>query len=202
MRSGIIVGLCLVLAACGDQASTGGTFPPTSTIVATRPAPTPATATRVTSPLPGQRTTPSTAAFTLFFDTGLCGIGTLDTAAGTFARKLESDQPARVILLTLPDRDLAAIRQKVAEIDFFAYPENFADSPASGAAGAKIAPSITYTIEVQMEGQRKRVVWNDDIRGATTPEAANLRALIGTIETAIRSTPEYRGLPQRNFGCV
>lgn len=200
---GIIVGLCLILGACGGQASTGGQFPPTSTIVATPLTITPTTAaTRVASPPPSQGTPTSTAAFTLFFDAGLCGIGTLDTAAGTFARKIESDQPARVIMLTLPAQDLAAIRQKVAAIGFFDYPENFAVTPASGSAGTMFAPSITYTIEVQLEGQRKRVVWNDDIRGATTPEAENLRVLIGTIENAIQSTPEYRGLPPRNFGCA
>jgi lauroyl/myristoyl acyltransferase len=146
--------------------------------------------------------TPTTAALTLFFDAGACGIGTLDTAAGTFTRKIESNQPARVIMLILSDQDLAAIRQKVAEIGFFDYPENFAASPASGAAGARVTPSITYTIEVQLDGQRKRVVWNDDISGATTSEGENLRTLIRMIEKAIQSTPEYQGLPQRNFGCL
>lgn len=201
------VALCILLGACGSSQPTGGGNVPTATPAQTTPVPTstpaPATATRAASSPIATRATPSAGVpFTIIYDSGMCGLGRLDTTTGTFARKIKADGPAQVVTIVLSEQELAAIRQKVEAIRFFDYPERFAVTPPPGSPVSLQIPSIAYTFTVQLDGRVKTVTWNDKAGGATSADADRLRELARLIEQIVTARPEFQQLPQPEFGCL
>jgi hypothetical protein len=207
------------LMACGTSGATGGRITPTksasiATVTRTQTAAaissviTPlnratafsATQTR-TVPVAMGSPIPSTD-FAFTFDAGWCGIGKLDLFNGTFTTRIRTDKPDKTVNLILSQAEMATIYRKMIAINFFDYPEQYETVIASGSLVTAHAPANTYQLNVRDDGRTKSVVWTDNISSPTTIETENLRTLIRLIEQTIVNRPEYKNLPQRNFGCA
>ena len=154
--------------------------------------------------------TPSTSAahlpypdqnFAFSFEYGSCNRDILDTYNGTFTKDMIVD-PAITIPFRLSDSQTTEIYQKMVEIGFFEYPENFSiPIPKNGTIGM-VTPAMRYQMTLQNGDLTKTLLWVDDIIDPTTFEAENLRSLFSLIINMIQNSEEYEQLPEPQAGCV
>jgi hypothetical protein len=121
------------------------------------------------------------------------GRNELNTFQGTFTKDLILDC-VTTIPLQLSNEDLSAIEERLADIRFFDYPEDFIPPPANPHALKLVEPHETYFFIVQVGSRTKVVSWEDsDWSGH--PRAVALREAVKFIRSIIESKAEYKGLP-------
>lgn len=140
--------------------------------------------------------------FSFVFEYGICTTNRLDTSMGTFVIGLPPGRPPIALPLVLTDSELAAIYQKMADINFFGYPTQVVDPVGPGTPGAGMFPSTTYHWVVNDGARTKEVTWNDILVTPTTIEATRLRELAKLMTQIIEARPEVRQLPNLGFGCA
>jgi hypothetical protein len=92
-----------------------------------------------------------------------------------------------------------SIYQKMVEIDFSSYPDEFeVDVPEDELVGI-ITPHSTYIFEVEDKSGTKELNWEDKITN-TDEKADKLRELIDLIINIIESKAEYQDLPTPTGG--
>lgn len=154
--------------------------------------------------------TPSTSAahlpypdqnFAFSFEYGSCNCDILDTYNGTFTKDMIVD-PAVTIPFQLSDSQTTEIYQKMVEIGFFEYPDNFSiPIPKNGIVGI-VTPAMRYQITVRNGDLTKTLLWVDEIIDPTMSEAENLRSLFWLIINMIQNSEEYKQLPEPRAACV
>jgi hypothetical protein len=133
------------------------------------------------------------AGFNFIFRYGVMARNELDTFQGKFTKDMVSEPPI-TINLRLSGADMEKIYQKMADIGFFDYPDDFAVTTTPGELTHIVTPYSTYYFSVEKDGQTKILNWQDEIQ---TPDdkAANLRELIVLIQRMIEANEEYKELP-------
>jgi hypothetical protein len=106
------------------------------------------------------------------------------------------------ISINLTDAQKETIFQKMAEIDFFSYPETFAIPVREGETYKQITPAPSYRLTVRNGERTKTVTWEDEIVEPTTPEADRLRELIRIILRIVQTHPDIEKLPESRLMCV
>jgi hypothetical protein len=142
--------------------------------------------------LPGSR--PSD--FKLLFKYGYGTINNrnvLNTFNGTYTKDLGMDPPI-TIDFSLSDEDLDRIYQKMVEIDFFCYPDEFVIPVPEGGIVSAFTPYQGYYFRVECSHNVKELRWEDNITNKNE-DADKLRWLTGLIISLIESKDEYWDLP-------
>jgi hypothetical protein len=136
---------------------------------------------------------PETAGFNLEFKYGVTAGNILDTFEGTYTKDMITDPPITVEL-SLSDEEKETIYQKMVEIDFFGYPDEFSVEVPPGEMIGMVTPYNSYYFKVEYDSQVKELRWDDEI---TNPgeRADRLRELIAVIRNIIESKEEYKSLP-------
>lgn len=137
--------------------------------------------------------------FGLIFKYGVTAGNVLNTFEGTYTKDMVIDPPIRVSL-SLTEEELDTIYQKMLEIDFFNYPDEFSVTPTEGLVGI-VTPHTSYYFKVIYDSKVKELWWDDEITNPDT-KADKLRELIELIKGIIHSKEEYKKLPEPKGGYV
>ncbi len=132
------------------------------------------------------------------FQYGVGARNELDTFAGTFTKDMILD-PSITVKLTLTSEEMTRIWQKMEEIDFLHYPDNFSVIVPPGSNTAMVTPHSSYYFKVQYSNGTKELRWDDAIQNPD-PQASKLRELIQLIQKIIESKDEYKRLPTPKGG--
>ncbi len=136
--------------------------------------------------------------FNLVFKYGVGARNELDTFNGTFTKDMISD-PSITVNLYLSEEEMDSIYQKMVEIDFFDYPDEFSiPIPPDGKIGI-VTPYNSYYFKVEYDSKIKELWWEDEITNENV-EADKLRELINLIWDIIKSKDEYKELPEPTGG--
>ena len=136
--------------------------------------------------------------FNLEFKYGVMAGNILDTFKGTYTKDMVTDPPITVEL-SLSEEEKETIYQKMVEIDFFNYPDEFTvDVPPDEFIGI-MTPYNSYYFKVEYNSQIKELWWEDEI---TNPDekADKLRELVLLIRNIVESKEEYKALPEPTSG--
>jgi hypothetical protein len=136
--------------------------------------------------------------FNLIFRYGVGAKNELNTFEGTFTRDMVLD-PSITVKLSLSQEELDRIYQKMAEIDFFNYPDEFSVTVPAGEPAVIKTPYSTYYFKVEYDSKIKELWWVDEIHNQNT-EADKLRELVSLIINAISATEEFKKLPTPKGG--
>ncbi len=145
--------------------------------------------------------------FNLIFAYGVEAKNNLDTFKGTYTRDMVYG-PHITINLYLSKNELDRIYQKMVEIDFFDYPDNFSVSVSPGEAWM-LTPYSSYYFKVKHDSKIKELWWDDnkfwkkgDELTYEDEKAKKLKELIELIINIIESKEEYMKLPTPRGGYV
>ncbi len=141
---------------------------------------------------------PGEANFNLIFKYGVMARNELNTFQGTYTRDMVSD-PSITVNLSLSKEELDRIYQKMVEIEFFDYPEEFSVSVPPGESVGRVTPYSRYYFKVEYDSRVKELWWEDEIINPNE-KAGNLRELIQFIRDIIETKEEYKKLPEPTSG--
>ncbi|MFC1949538.1 hypothetical protein ACFLW0_05140 [Chloroflexota bacterium] len=136
--------------------------------------------------------------FNLIFRYGVTARNELNTFEGTYTKDMIMD-PSITVELSLTEEELDRIYQKMVEIDFFDYPDEFSVPIAPGGLVTMVTPYSSYYFEVEYDSTVKELRWEDEIMNQNE-EADKLRELIRLIRDIIESKEEYKELPSPTSG--
>jgi hypothetical protein len=107
--------------------------------------------------------------------------------------------PSITVELSLTEAELDRIYQKMAEIDFFDYPDEFSVPVEEGELVTIVTPYSSYYFKVEYDSAVKELRWEDEIVNPDE-KAERLRELIQLIRDIIESKEEYKELPAPTSG--
>jgi len=136
--------------------------------------------------------------FGLIFAYGVTAGNVLNTFEGTYTKDMVLDPPITVSL-PLTEEELDAIYQKMIEIDFFNYPDEFSITVPPDEGVGIVTPSSCYYFKVIYDSKIKELRWEDKITNPDT-KAEQLRELIELIISIVQSKKEYQRLPTPKSG--
>jgi len=138
--------------------------------------------------------------FNMIFKYGIGARNELNTFDGTYTKDMIMDPPITVEL-SLSKQELDRIYQKMIEINFFGYPDQFSVSVPPWQSGGLATPHCSYYFRVEYDSKVKELSWEDNI---TNPDkrADKLRELITLIRDIIESKEEYKQLPPPRGGYI
>ena len=147
-------------------------------------------------PVPGETTQKSDFNFILKY--GITARNEINTFDGKFTKDMIADPPITIDLV-LSGTEMDNIYQKMLDIDFFNYPEEFKVIVPEGELISTVTPYSGYYFTVEYSSKVKELKWEDEI---TNPDikADKLRELIKLIRDIIESKPEYKALPEPSGG--
>lgn len=143
-------------------------------------------------------TTSDRSNFNLIFRYGVGANNELNTFRGTYTKDMILD-PSITVGLSLSQEELYRIYQKMIEIDFFNYPENFSVFIPPGEGITMVTPYPTYYFKVEYNSKIKELSWGAEIVNEDE-KADKLRELNELIIDIIESKEEYRRLPSPRGG--
>lgn len=196
---GVLIACILVIVGFGlFVLNKQSTMPP----ITSTPPITPAPSIPSTPPI-----TPSESNFNLIFAYGVEAKNKLDTFKGIYTRDMVVD-PSITVNLYLSKNELDRIYQKMVEINFFDYPDNFSVSVPPEEAGT-LTPYSSYYFRVKHDSKIKELWWDDNkfrMEGNNITykdeKAEKLKELIELIRNIIESKEEYTKLPTPRGGYV
>ncbi len=141
---------------------------------------------------------PSESNFNLIFKYGVMARNELDTFKETYTKDMIGD-PSITVNLSLSKEELDRIHQKMVEIDFFSYPDEFSVSVPAGGSFGMVTPHSSYYFKVEHDAEIKELRWEDKITNEDE-KADTLRELIKLIRDIIESREEYKKLPAPTLG--
>ncbi len=144
--------------------------------------------------------TPGESNFDLIFEYGVGAKNKLDTFKETYTKDMVVD-PSITMDLYLSKNELDRIYQKMVEINFFDYHDNFSVSVSPGEAWM-LTPYSSYYFKVKHDSKIKELWWDDNkfwMEGGNLTykdeKAEKLKELIELIRNIIESKEEYTKLP-------
>ena len=138
--------------------------------------------------------------FSVIFQYGVGAKNELNTFEGTYTKDMVSE-PSITVPLSLTEEELSRIYQKMVEIDFFDYPEEFSLTVAPGESVGLVTPHMSYNFRVEYDSGIKEVWWDAEIININENEKADkLRELIKLITDIIEAKEEYQRLPEPTSG--
>ena len=102
-----------------------------------------------------------TSSFNLIFKYGVMAKNELNTFERTYTKDMVMD-PSITINLSLTEEGLDRIYQKMVEIDFFDYPEEFSVSTEEEESIGIVNPYSSYYFKVEYGSSIKELRWKDD----------------------------------------
>ena len=149
-------------------------------------------------PLVSKQPMPDESNLNLIFKYGVGARNELDTFQGTYTKDMILD-PSITVNLSLSNDEVDGIYQKMIEIGFFDYPEEFSVYVPPGESIGMVTPHSSYYFKVEYDSKVKELWWNDEIVNRDE-KAERLRELIRLIIDIIESKEEYKKLPSPRGG--
>jgi len=143
---------------------------------------------------------PSPSSFNLIFKYGVGAKNELNTLQGTYTKDMIFD-PSITVNLSLSQEELDRIYNKMVEINFFGYPDEFSIFVPPGELVGMVTPHRSYYFRVEYDSRVKELWWEDDIINQDK-KAEKLRELITLIQDIIESKDEYKQLPLPRGGYI
>lgn len=143
---------------------------------------------------------PSPSTFNLIFKYGVGAKNELNTSQGTYTKDMVMD-PSITVNLSLSKEELDRIYQKMIEINFFGYPDEFSVSVSPGQSVGMVTPYCSYYFRIEYDSKVKELRWEDNIINEDK-KAEKLRELITLIRDIIESKEEYKQLPPPRGGYI
>ena len=128
----------------------------------------------------------------------MTGGNILDTFQDTYIKDMISEPPI-VIGFSLTPEEMDTIYQKMVDIDFFSYPDEFEVTVPEEELVQLVTPYSYYYFKVQYNGRTKELTWEDKISNPDE-KADKLKELIHLIRDIIEIKPEYQVLPEPSGG--
>jgi len=150
------------------------------------------------APPPSSVPPPSSSNFNLTFKYGIGAWNELNTFDGTYTKDMVMD-PSITVNLSLSKEELDRIYQKMIEINFFDYPDQFSVFVPPGQSVGMVTPYYSYYFKVEYDSKVKELSWKDKIINQDK-KAEKLRELISLIRDIIESKEEYKQLPPPRGG--
>ena len=138
--------------------------------------------------------------FNLIFKYGVFAKNELNTFKGTYTRDVVMDPPITVGL-SLSIDELNRICQKMIEINFFDYPDDFSDRTPTGEVIGMTTPGSSFYFKAEYNSKVKELQWVDNIYNKDE-KAEKLRGLIVLIISTIEYREEYKKLPPPRGGYI
>lgn len=138
--------------------------------------------------------------FNFIFRYGVTMRNELNTFAGTYVKDMVMDPPV-ITKLCLSEEEGNTIYQKMAEIDFFDYPDQFVVQVPLGQSRGWVTPCCIYYFKVECDSKVKELWWGDCITNKDE-KVDKLRELIKLIISIIESKEEYKRLPPAKGGYI
>ena len=136
--------------------------------------------------------------FNLIFKYGVTARNALNTFEGTYTKDMIMD-PSITVELSLTEEELDKIYQKMLDVDFFNYPDEFSVSVSPLGLTKMVTPYSSYYFKVEYDSTVKELSWDDEIV-KRDEKADRLRELIRLIRDIIESKEEYKQLPEASGG--
>jgi len=136
--------------------------------------------------------------FNLIFKYGVMAKNELNTFEGIYTKDMVMD-PSITINLSLTEAELDRVYQKMVEIDFFDYPDEFSVPVEEGGLVTMVTPYSSYYFKVEYDSTVKELRWEDEIMNPND-KAKRLRELIQLIRDIIELKEEYKELPSPTSG--
>ena len=153
-----------------------------------------------TAPTSGESNEPGESDFNLIFKYGVMARNELNTFQGTYNKDMVMD-PSITVSLSLSEKELDRIYRKMAEIDFFGYPDEFSVAVPAGELVGRVTPYSSYYFKVEHDSDIKELWWEDEITNEDE-RADKLRELIELIRDIVESKEEYKELPSPTSGYI
>jgi len=141
---------------------------------------------------------PKETGFNFVFKYGVGAINELNTFEKTYTKDMIADDPIKAEM-SLTDKEMNQIQEKMLEIGFFDYPNEFSVAVPSGEPTGTVTPCSSYYFKTSDNSEIKELSWNDCITNKNE-KANKLRELIRYIENIIESKAEYQALPTPKSG--
>jgi len=138
--------------------------------------------------------------FNMIFKYGVGAGNELNTFEGTYTKDMIMDPPITVDI-SLSKEELDTIYQKMIEINFFGYPDQFSVFVPPGESVGMLTPYCSYYFKVEYDSKVKELSWEDNIINEDK-KAEKLRELIKLIRDIIESKEEYKQLPPPRGGYI
>lgn len=138
--------------------------------------------------------------FNLIFKYGVGAKNELNTFEGTYTKDMVID-PSITVDLSLSKEELDRIYQKMIEINFFGYPDEFSVFVPPWQSVGIVTPYASYYFKVEYNSKVKELWWEDEITNENE-KADKLRELIKLIRDIIESKEEYKKLPPPRGGYI
>jgi hypothetical protein len=136
--------------------------------------------------------------FNFIFRYGVGAKNELNTFNGIYTKDMVAD-PSITVELSLSEEELDSIYEKMVEIDFFNYPDNFTIIVPPNKPHGIVTPYSSYYFKVQHDLEIKELWWADEIIYEAI-QADKLKELINLIRDIIESKDEYKSLPESKGG--
>lgn len=147
--------------------------------------------------------------FNMVFKYGIAMKNELNTFKDTYTKDLISD-PSVTIKMVLSEEEMETILEKMLDIDFFTYPDNFSVQLAPDSRIMIRTPYAEYYFKVEYEGNLKELWWDEEIVWQeqwlkdlkdkvfieNKEEVEKLSELISLIRNIIENKEEYKELPK------
>jgi len=120
-----------------------------------------------------------------------------DHPAGTYKKEIAIGRYAETKIELDPGQQLLVLNQALV-LHFFQMPDTFYHAGASGekespAERAGLVP--TQSMRIQADTLNKTIYWHGSL-DALRPENYHVRELVEYVDSIVRSTEEYQGLPK------
>lgn len=122
----------------------------------------------------------------------------LDTFNNTYIKDMVTNPPITVNFV-LNDQEKQKIYDKMVEINFFDYPDEFIVTVPPGQNIGQVTPYSSYYFHVEYNSKKKDLSWDDNII-VSDSKADELRELIQLIQDIIETKDEYKELPAPSGG--
>ncbi len=142
--------------------------------------------------------TPGESNFNLIFKYGVGAKNELNTFKGTYTKDMVM-APSVTVNLPLSEEEKDRIYQKMLDIDFFSYPDEFSVSVPVGGSIGMVTPHSSYYFKVEYNSKIKELRWEGKIT-KKDEKADKLREIIKLIRDIIESKEEYKKWPPPTGG--
>jgi hypothetical protein len=127
-------------------------------------------------------------------------VGVLDTFNGTYSRDMWLD-PWITVNLTLSKEEMDSIFQKMVEMEFFNYPDEFKIIVPKGEKYGVYSHGKNYYFKVAYKTRIKELRWYNDI-SYPDEKAKKIEELGNFIREIIQAKEEFKKLPKPRGGYV
>ena len=99
--------------------------------------------------------------------------------------------------MVISDEMRAEVKKIIEDSGFFRLPDEIENDPH-----VMTTPASTYVLTVKSGGKEKTVIWKEVSQAKVAEEGRIMQGLMNAIVGLIKSTEEYKSIPEPDFGYI